>query len=169
MPRGPTTVLTHASRSPTKPCSTLSMAIFDTSVAQQTSRDQTPVAAQNSKPNCPNGWKPSMILICQQHRNFGFINIFVVSKLAWPFTSLDFSLTFVQQLEAVAARFLKRWSGLPQPANTAILHLGSSNRASLHIEQLSTFWKQMPSVRMDILKNAIISPFSGACLCCHRS
>ena len=79
---------------------------------------------------------------------------FVVSKLAWPFTSLDFSLTFVQQLEAVATRFLKRWSGLPRPANTAILHLGSSNRAGLHIKQLSTFWKQMQAVRMDILKNS---------------
>ena len=79
---------------------------------------------------------------------------FVVSKLAWPFTSLDFSLTFVQQLEAVATRFLKQWSGLPRPANTAILHLGSSNRAGLHIKQLSTFWKQMQAVRMDILKSS---------------
>ena len=53
----------------------LDVATFDTSVAQQTSRDQSPVAAQKSKPNCPNGWIPSMILICQQHRNCGFTNI----------------------------------------------------------------------------------------------
>ena len=79
---------------------------------------------------------------------------FVVSKLAWPFTSLDLSLTFVQQLEAVATRFLKQWSGLPRPANTAILHLGSSNRAGLHIKQLTTFWKQMQIVRLDILKSS---------------
>ena len=79
---------------------------------------------------------------------------FVVSKLAWPFTSLDLSLTFVHELEAVANRFLKRWSGLPRGGNTAILHLGSSNRAGLHVKQLSTFWKQMQVVRMDILKHS---------------
>ena len=79
---------------------------------------------------------------------------FVMSKLAWPFTSLDLSLTFVQQLEAVTTCFLKQWSGLPRPANTAILHLGSSNRADLHLKQFTTFWKQMQIVRLDILKSS---------------
>ena len=79
---------------------------------------------------------------------------YIMSKLAWPFTSQDLWPTFVQQLEAVATRFLKQWSGSPRPANTAIVHLGSSNRAGLHITQLTTFWKQMQAVWLDIVKNS---------------
>ena len=79
---------------------------------------------------------------------------FIVAKMAWFFTALDLSLTFVRQLQAQADVFLKRWAGLPRPASTAILFSGRSERAGLKITQLVTFWKQMQAVRMDILKHS---------------
>ena len=79
---------------------------------------------------------------------------FVVSKLAWPFTSSNLSLTYVEQLQAIANRSLKQWAGLPRSGNTTILHLGKSNRAGLHVKFLPTFWKQMQIVRLDILKHS---------------
>ena len=75
----------------------------------------------------------------------------IVAKLSWSFTSLDLSLSFAKHLEAMAVAYLKRWSGLPHPANVAILHTGSSRRAGLRITHLATFWKQMQAVRLDIL------------------
>ncbi len=79
---------------------------------------------------------------------------FIVAKMAWFFTALDLSLTFVRQLQAQANVFLKRWAGLPRPANTTILFTGRSDRAGLNITNLETFWKQMQAVRMDILKHS---------------
>ena len=76
----------------------------------------------------------------------------IVAKLSWPFTSLDLSLSFAKHLQALAAAYLKRWSGLPHPANITILHTGSSKRAGLRITHLATFWKQMQAVRLDILQ-----------------
>ena len=68
-------------------------------------------------------------------------------ECSYPFTSLDFALTFVQQLEALATRFLKRWSGLPRPENTTMLHLGSSNRAGLHISSCPPFGSKCKQCR----------------------
>ena len=78
----------------------------------------------------------------------------IVAKLSWPFTSLDLSLSFAKHLQALAAAYLKRWSGLPHPANVTILHTGSSKRAGLRITHLATFWKQMQAVRLDILQQS---------------
>ena len=78
----------------------------------------------------------------------------IVAKLSWPFTSLDLSLSFAKHLQALAATYLKRWSGLPHPANVTILHTGSSKRAGLRITHLATFWKQMQAVRLDILQQS---------------
>ena len=78
----------------------------------------------------------------------------IVAKLSWPFTSLDLSLSFAKHLQALAAACLKRWSGLPHPANVTILHTGGSKRAGLRITHLATFWKQMQAVRLDILQQS---------------
>ena len=80
----------------------------------------------------------------------------IVTKLSWPFTSLDLSLLFAKHLQDLAATYidLKRWSGLPHPANVTILHTGSSKRAGLRITHLATFWKQMQAVRLDILQQS---------------
>ena len=53
--------------------------------------------------------------------------------MAWFFTALDLSLTFVRQLQAQADVFVKRWAGLPRPASTAILFSGRFERAGLKI------------------------------------
>ena len=78
----------------------------------------------------------------------------IVAKLSWPFTSLDLSLSFAKHLQALAAAYLKHWSGLPHPANVNILYTGSSKRAGLRITHLATFWKQMQAVRLDILQQS---------------
>ena len=79
---------------------------------------------------------------------------FVVAKMSWHFTALDLSLTFVKRLQTQANKFLKAWSGLPRPANTAILFVGASGRAGLHVSGLPTFWKQMQAVRLDLLRHS---------------
>ena len=78
----------------------------------------------------------------------------IVAKLSWPFTSLDLSLSFAKHLQALAAAYLKRWSGLPHPSSVTILHIGSSKRARLRITHLATFWKQMQAVRLDTLQQS---------------
>ena len=70
----------------------------------------------------------------------------------WSLTVHDLSKNFVSKLQAMANTYLKKWAGLPRPANTAILFIGSSDRAGLRIKNLVTVWKQMQVVRMDILK-----------------
>ena len=82
------------------------------------------------------------------------LSVSLCLSLSWPFTSLDLSLSFAKHLQALAAAYLKRWSGLPHPANVTILHTGSSKRAGLRITHLATFWKQMQAVRLDILQQS---------------
>ena len=68
---------------------------------------------------------------------------FVIAKMSWSVTVHDLSKTFVSKLQAMANTYLKKWAALPRPANTAILFIGSSDRAGLHILNLVTVWKQM--------------------------
>ena len=79
---------------------------------------------------------------------------FIIPKLSRYLTALDLTLTFVKRLQAKATKYLKKWSGLPRSANTAILFLGKSGRAGLHITSIVTYWKQMQLVRLDILKHS---------------
>ena len=60
---------------------------------------------------------------------------FIIPKLSWCLTALDLTLTFVKRLQAKATKYLKKWSGLPRSANTAILFLGKSGRAGLAYNQ----------------------------------
>ena len=47
---------------------------------------------------------------------------YVVAHLAWPFMVYDFDVSWVSDLECIANRFLKRWSGLYARAITSILY-----------------------------------------------
>ena len=76
----------------------------------------------------------------------------MIAKMSWSLTVHDLSKTFISKLQAMANTYLKKWAGLPRPANTAILFIGSSDRAGLRIKNLVTVWKQMQVGRMDILK-----------------
>ena len=51
-------------------------------------------------------------------------------------------------------KYLKKWSGLPQSANTVILLWDKSGQAGLHKTSIVTYWKQMQLVRLDILKHS---------------
>ena len=79
----------------------------------------------------------------------------IVAKLSWPFTSLDQSLSFANHLQALAAAYLKRWSGLSHPENVAFLHTGSLTRVDLRITHLVTFWKPMQAVAWTFSNNPL--------------
>ena len=80
---------------------------------------------------------------------------FVVPKLSWAFLTLDLTLTFVKKLQAMAVAFLKKWSGLPRCANTAILFVGDQRRPGLKVHNLCTFWKQQQGVKFEFLRKSL--------------
>ena len=80
---------------------------------------------------------------------------FVVPKLSWAFLTLDLTLTFVKKLQAMAVAFLKKWSGLPHCANTAILFVGDKRRPGLKVHNLCTFWKQQQGVKFELLRKSL--------------
>ena len=77
---------------------------------------------------------------------------FVVPKLSRAFLTLDLTLTFVKKLQAMAVAFLKKWSGLPRCANTAILFVGDQRRPGPKVHNLCTFWKQQQGVEFELLR-----------------
>ena len=105
------------------------------------------------KPICEHGWIAWNLCLPATVKLWLYQHL-IGTKLPWPFTSLDLSLSFAKHLQALAAAYLKRWSGLPHPANVTILHTGSSKRAGLRIKHLVTFWKQMQAVCLDILQQS---------------
>jgi len=55
----------------------------------------------------------------------------------------EFPITWVRnELEAVATRFLKKWSGLARTANTAILYMKQS-AGGLNLPAITTFYKKL--------------------------
>ena len=67
----------------------------------------------------------------------------ICPRLSWLLMVQEFPLTWVKRnLEAVATSYLKKWSGLARPANTAILYMRSSS-GGLNLPSLSTLYKKM--------------------------
>ena len=128
------------------------MVILDTWAGQPMCGDPSSEAVQPLKAICKHGWNALIAFVSSLLLSCGSISTVIVAKLSWPFSSLDLTLTFVRRLQAKSTAFLKRWTGLPRPANSAILHPGRSNRAGLHVKHLLTFWKQTQAVRMNILQ-----------------
>ena len=79
---------------------------------------------------------------------------FVVPKLSWTFLTMDLTLTFVKKLQARSLVFLKKWSGLPRCANTAILFVGDRLRPGLKVHNLCTYWKQQQGVKFELLRTS---------------
>ena len=79
---------------------------------------------------------------------------FVVPKLSLAFLTLDLPLTFAKKLYAMAVAFLKKWSGLPRCANTAILFVGDQRRPVLKVHNLYTLWKQQ-GVKFELLRKSL--------------
>ena len=79
---------------------------------------------------------------------------FCTTKLSWFLLINDLTLTFVQELQAIALKFLKSWAGLPRCANSAVLFVGERNRFGLCIRNLETLWKQQQHIRLSLLHSS---------------
>ena len=74
--------------------------------------------------------------------NDHFHNILVPAVLSAPLTH-ELPTSWVEkELDSLATRFLKRWSGLTKSANTAILYLPHS-QGGLNLPRLSTMYKKL--------------------------
>ena len=66
----------------------------------------------------------------------------IVSRISWEFIIYCFLISFAQNLQAVATRYLKRWAGLPKCANPSILYRKRENKG-LQLKALTTHLKCM--------------------------
>ena len=76
------------------------------------------------------------------------------TKLSWFLLINDLTLTFVQELQAIALKFLKSWAGLPHCANSAVLFVGERNRFGLCIRNIEALWKQQQHIRLSLLHSS---------------
>ena len=65
----------------------------------------------------------------------------------WPFSIYDLSKTVLEEMDAHARTYLRRWSGLQRTSKTAVLYLGPHqlgiqliSLVTLHQQARSTFW-----------------------------
>ena len=75
-------------------------------------------------------------------------------KLSWSFQVLELSLSFVRELHAFCLPFLKKWTGLPRSANSAILFIGSRKRFGLRLHHLPTVWKKCQTIKWHLLRTS---------------
>ncbi len=64
----------------------------------------------------------------------------IVSRISWEFIIYCFPVSFAQNLQAVATRYLKRWAGLPKCANPSILYRKRDNKG-LQLKALTKHFK----------------------------
>ena len=75
----------------------------------------------------------------------------VCPRLNWLLTVVEFSISWIQKsLDSLASRYLKHWSGLARPANTALLFL-SGRKGGLNLPLPSTMHKRLQSSRQSQL------------------
>ncbi|XP_065191376.1 uncharacterized protein LOC135822521 isoform X1 [Sycon ciliatum] len=67
---------------------------------------------------------------------------------------IDITQGFVRELHFMCLPFLKKWSGLPRCANSAILFIGSRKRFGLRLHYLPTVWKKCQSIKWHILRSS---------------
>ena len=63
----------------------------------------------------------------------------------------DLNLSETKSLEAIATKFLKKWTGLPHPATTSILYRSRQNKG-LHLTPLSLHFKKMQILKIHTIK-----------------
>ena len=91
------------------------------------------------KPICAHGWIAWITSVSPPLPSHGFTNTWLLPNFYGLLHHLTRGFRLPSHLQALAAAHLKRWSGLPHPANVTILHTGSSKRAGLRITHLATF------------------------------
>ena len=67
----------------------------------------------------------------------------VCPRISWDLAIMDLSTSWISSaLESVATRFLKKWSGLARPANTARLYL-PKEEGGLALPPISLLYKRL--------------------------
>ena len=75
----------------------------------------------------------------------------VIPKLAWPFQVYDFPLEFAKKLDVIATRFLKKWVGLYNKADTGVLFRAREN-LGLGLTRPSLLFTQLQLVKLQLVK-----------------
>ena len=81
-------------------------------------------------------------------------NNFLIPRLSWILMNDDFSTAFISSLQTIGQRFLKKWSGIPKSANSAILYSGSTNSIGLKIKHINVEYKKLRSIKSALLKTS---------------
>ena len=78
-----------------------------------------------------------------RHQKLRLYRAAICPRLAWLLMVEEFPITWLErELEALATKFLKKWSGLARPANTALLYLPSA-MGGLNLPALSSLYKRL--------------------------
>ena len=81
------------------------------------------------------------------HQKLRIYRAAICPRLSWLLLIQEFPITWVKtSLEAVATAFLKKWSGLARPANTALLYMRSSS-GGLNLPSLTALYKKLQASR----------------------
>jgi hypothetical protein len=78
-------------------------------------------------------------------------HFFIASRFSWDLMVYDLTASFLKELDEIANRFLKKWSGLAKSANVSIFYR-AKDRFGLHLKQMSCFSKKLQVIKMHLLK-----------------
>ena len=78
----------------------------------------------------------------------------ICPRLTWDLSTTDFPISWVKKnLDTLAIRYLKRWTGLAKPANTSRLFLPKS-KGGLQLPSLSTTFKKLQCAKAACLMSS---------------
>ena len=81
-----------------------------------------------------------------RHQKLRLFKHGICPRLSWPFLVENFTITWLERnLQSLATKYLKKWSGLTQSANTAILYL-PSKKGGLALPSLVSLDKKQQSI-----------------------
>ena len=87
--------------------------------------------------------KRTDLSLVSQRQKLLIYKVVICPRLNWLLIIREFPLTWLQRkLEPVATAYLKKWSGLAKPANTAILYLQCSS-GGLNLPSLTSLYKSL--------------------------
>ena len=78
----------------------------------------------------------------------------IIPKMIWEFTIYNFLITYVENLEAVCTRYLKRWAGISRCTNNTALNR-SRKKYGLQLKRLTTSVKCMQVAKYHLNKHSV--------------
>ena len=75
--------------------------------------------------------------------------------MSWVLMTCNFRFGFVESLQSIGQKALKRWAGLPPSANGTILYSGkSSKEMGFSVKNVSVEFLKLQAVKSALLKNS---------------